>query len=77
MPPMVLHRAAQVKCWYDHLLTHDEVSALAKTVATQISQFGVNGVAFFAHPLAQDPDAQAYVYMDEMAAGRGLAGVLI
>jgi hypothetical protein len=46
---------------YDYLLQDEEVAALAKRVAGQISEYQIEGFVFFIEPVANDPNVQHYL----------------
>jgi hypothetical protein len=54
--------------YYDHPLTHDEIPALAPTVARQLGQLGITRLVFVTRPLGVDPGAAPYGEVLTMAA---------
>lgn len=54
--------------YYDHLLTRDEMPALAQTVARQLGELGITRLVFVTRPLGVDPGAAPYGEVLAMAA---------
>ncbi|MCI0407266.1 MAG: hypothetical protein L0191_01670 [Acidobacteria bacterium] len=55
-----LVRAEQGLPFYDHLLTQEEVPALAELVARQIREAGITAFVYFTKPLATNPKLVPY-----------------
>lgn len=54
--------------YYDHLLTRDEIPALAQRVARQLGELGITRLVFVTRPLSVDSGAAPYGEVLAMAA---------